>query len=85
MTRALDRLPSLDAIPPVVETLTAWTRHGPIQSRLYHDHAARVALARAAQRIGGVEPLRPWTPPRGMTTAIFVPCPAPLDKDAATP
>ncbi len=52
--RALDRLPSLDAIPPVVETLTAWTRHGPIQSRIYHDHAARVALARAAQRIGGV-------------------------------
>jgi hypothetical protein len=67
-----------------VETLTAWTRHGPIQSRIYHDHAARVTLARAAQRIGGVEPVRSWTPPRGMTTAIFVPCPAPLDKHQPT-
>jgi hypothetical protein len=54
MTRALDRLPSLDAIPPVVETLVLVTPRGNIESRLYHDHAARVTLARAAQRIGGV-------------------------------
>jgi hypothetical protein len=54
MTRALDRLPSLDDISPVVETLVLVTPRGNIESRIYHDHAARVALARAAQRIGGV-------------------------------
>ena len=71
MSRALNRLPSLDDISPVVETLTAWTRHGPIQSRIYHDHAARVALARAAQRIGGVEAVAPWRKPVGMTTVTL--------------
>jgi hypothetical protein len=54
VTRALDRLPSLDDISPVVETLVLVTPRGNIESRIYHDHAARVALARAAQRIGGV-------------------------------
>jgi hypothetical protein len=54
MTRALDRLPSRDDISPVVETLVLVTPRGNIESRIYHDHAARVALARAAQRIGGV-------------------------------
>jgi hypothetical protein len=71
VSRALNRLPSLDDISPVVETLTAWTRHGPIQSRIYHDHAARVALARAAQRIGGVEAVAPWRKPVGMTTVTL--------------
>ena len=79
MTRALDRLPSLDAIPPVVETVTLMTPRGPIQSRIYHDHAARVTLARAAQRIGGVG--------NGLD-AVGAPvacrCLAPLDKLSAT-
>ena len=78
--RALRFLPSLDAIPPVVETLVLVTPRGNIESRLYHDHAARVALARAAQRIGRVG--------NGLD-AVGVPvacrCPPPLDKDAATP
>jgi hypothetical protein len=84
MSRALRALRPLRDLPPVVETLRALVKGRWIESRIYHDHAARVTLARAAQRIGGVEPVRPWTPPRGMTTALVVPCPAPLDKGAAT-
>jgi hypothetical protein len=80
MTRALRSLRPLRDLAPVVETLVAWTRYGPIESRLYHDHAAKVTLARAAQRIGRVG--------NGLD-AVGVPvacrCPAPLDKSTATP
>jgi hypothetical protein len=75
MTRALRSLRPLRDLAPVVETVTAWTRFGPVESRIYHDHAARVALARAAQRIGRVETVSHWVPPRRMTTALVVPCP----------
>jgi len=75
MTRALRSLRPLRDLAPVVETVTLVTPRGNIESRLYHDHAARVALARAAQRIGRVG--------NGLD-AVGVPvacrCPAPLDK-----
>jgi len=79
MTRALRSLRPLLDLAPVVETVTLVTPRGNIESRLYHDHAAKVALARAAQRIGRVEAVSHWVPPRRMTTALVVPCP-PLDS-----
>jgi len=75
MTRALRSLRPLHDLAPVVETVTLVTPRGNIESRLYHDHAARVTLARAAQRIGRVG--------NGLD-AVGAPvtcrCPAPLDK-----
>jgi hypothetical protein len=67
-------------IAPVVETVTLVTPRGNIESRLYHDHAARVTLARAAQRIGRVG--------NGLDAvgeARPVPRKAPLDKSQETP
>jgi len=67
---AIQRLPVCDAVPSLVETLTASTPRGPIRSRIHHDHLHRVLAARAAQRIAGAELMIPeWLHPSGLTTA----------------
>jgi len=50
--RALRSLPSLDALPTLVEVVKLVTPRGTITSRIYHDHAAKVVAAQACQRIG---------------------------------
>lgn len=61
---ALARLRPLHALPPQVERISWASPHG-CRSTIHHDHAARVAMAQAAQRQGRSEtPLARLASPR---------------------
>jgi hypothetical protein len=64
-------MPPLRDLAPVVETLTLVTQRGVIESRIYHDHYARVLAAQAAQRIARVDAnAGEWRRPLGLRTVV---------------